>query len=110
MTTVPVGLLGLHTNTRRVRGLTAAAIASTSCRKSASNPTVTTRAPPICVTIGYASNERQANTTSSVGSRQVADTSCWHRLTEPHPTAIRAASTRSTCDSRSVSPTTARSG
>jgi len=57
---VPVGLFGEHTKTSRVCGVTAAIIASTSWRNPASSGTVTAFAAPICVTIGYASNERQA--------------------------------------------------
>jgi hypothetical protein len=49
---VPVGLFGLQTSTSRVRSVTAAAIASKSCRSSAVSGTVTERAPEICTMIG----------------------------------------------------------
>jgi hypothetical protein len=103
-------LFGLQTNTSRVFGPTAAAIASRSWRNSPSSGTVRRTAPPICVTIGYASNDRQAHRTSSVVSRQVELTSCWHRLTEPQPTAIRSGATSQNAERRSVSVTAAKSG
>lgn len=59
-TTVPVGLLGLQTKIIRVRSVIASAIASRSCRSSASSGTFTDVAPEICVMIGYASKDRQA--------------------------------------------------
>ncbi len=43
-------------------------------------------APTTWVMIGYASNERQANITSSPGA-QNAWMSCWHSDTEPQPIA-----------------------
>ena len=59
-TAVPVGLFGLQTITIFVRGVIAAAIASRSWTCSAVSGTGTALAWPVSVTIGYASNERQA--------------------------------------------------
>ena len=101
---------GLQTNTSRVRGVTAAAMASRSWRNPSSSGTVRATAPWIWVTIGYDSNDRHAKTTSSDGSEHVIATSCWHRLTEPHPTAMRAASSPNSSASRFVRPVTDRSG
>jgi hypothetical protein len=52
--------LGLQTKISRVRSVTASAMASRSCRSSASSGTCTGVAPLIRVMIGYASNDRQA--------------------------------------------------
>jgi hypothetical protein len=53
-------LFGLQTTTTLVRSVTAAAIASRSCRPSAASGTCTEVAPVTETAIGYASNERQA--------------------------------------------------
>ena len=44
------------------------------------------------------------------GSEHVIATSCWHRLTEPQPTATRAGSSPNSSASRVVRPVTDRSG
>src|SRR3954449_1592151 len=62
VTAGPVGLFGVQTSTTLVRSVTAAAIASRSCRPSASTGTLTPVAAAAVTAIGYASNERQANT------------------------------------------------
>src|SRR5690606_41823271 len=97
-TAVPVGLFGLQPKISRVRSVTAAARASRSCTygAGASGPvsgTCTAVALPTCVTIGYASNERHANSTSSCGEEQVICTSSWHSATLPQPIATFATST-----------------
>ena len=85
---MPVGLFGLQTKISRVCSVIAAAIASKSCASSSVSGTCTARARPTWVTIGYASNDRHANITSSVSAPQVIWTSSWHSATLPQPTAI----------------------
>lgn len=91
-TTVPVGLLGLHTNTRRVRGVIAARIASRSCPWPASSGTATGVAPAIRTSEGYASKDRHAKTTSSP-SPATAWMSWAAISTDPAPTVTWAGST-----------------
>ena len=69
---VPVGLFGVQTSTSRVRGVIAAAMASRSWRSPGAKGTCTGVAPASVVRIGYASNDRQANTTSSPASHVAA--------------------------------------
>ena len=69
VTAGPVGLFGVQTSTTLVRSVIAAAIASRSCRPSASTGTRTGDAAAAATAIGYASNERHAKTTSSPGSQ-----------------------------------------
>ena len=90
-TTVDVGLLGLHTKISRVRSVIAATIASRSKVWSRSG-TCTGTAPATRTCSGYTSKLRQPNTTSSP-TVQVIWISCWHRLTDPQPTAIRSGGT-----------------
>ena len=52
MTAGPVGLLGVQTSTTLVRSVTAAAIASRSCRPSASTGTFTAVAADAATAIG----------------------------------------------------------
>ncbi|GAA4805421.1 hypothetical protein GCM10023353_05350 [Tomitella cavernea] len=92
-----------------MRSVTAAAIASRSCASSPSSGTGTGEASATCVTIGYASNERHAKTTSSPGA-QVACTSCWHRPTEPQPTATLPGGTPARAASREVNSAAPLSG
>ena len=66
-------------------------------------------APTTWVMIGYASNDRQPNSTSSPAS-QVACTSCWHSATEPHPTATFSRSAPTCAASASVSRAAVLSG
>ena len=100
-TAVPVGLFGVQTSTIRVRGVIAAAIAARSCRSPAPSGTCTGTAPASVTRIGYASNDRQANTTSSPGS-QVAAMSCPSTPTDPGPSASRSAGTSSRAASAAV--------
>ena len=58
VTVVPVGLFGLHTITRRVRPVTAAARAGRSLRWSSVSGTSTGVAPATLARIGYASKLR----------------------------------------------------
>ena len=60
VTAGPVGLLGVHTKTTRVRSVTAAAIATRSCRPSGVSGTGTTVAAAAATAIGNASKDRQA--------------------------------------------------
>ena len=60
MTAGPVGLLGVHTISTRVRSVTAASMAGMSWRPSASTGTWTEVAPAVVTAIGYASKDRQA--------------------------------------------------
>src|SRR5690606_977054 len=85
-TTGPVGLLGVQTSTTRVAGVTAAAIAGrSSLPVTASTGTVTAFPPATATAIGYASNDRQGNTTSSPCSTTACST--WaSTATEPLPT------------------------
>ena len=106
---MPVGLFGVQTSTIRVRGVIAAAIAARSCRSPAPSGTCTGTAPASVTRIGYASNDRHANTTSSPGS-QVAATSWPSTPTEPGPSASRPAGTSSRCARAAVSADTAMSG
>ena len=106
---VPVGLFGVQTSTIRVRGVIAAAIASRSCRSPAPSGTCTGTAPASVTRIGYASNDRQANTTSSPGS-QVAAMSWPSTPTDPGPSASRSAGTSSRSASAAVRLATAMSG
>ena len=57
---VAVGLFGLQTSTMRVAAVTSRAIASRSCRPSASRGTVIARAPPAAARCGYIENDGQA--------------------------------------------------
>ena len=88
---VPVGLLGVHSRTRRVRPVTAAAMASRSCSPDAVSGTVTGVAPASWARIGYASNERHAKTISSPAS-QAAPMICARTPVEPGPTTTWSAS------------------
>ncbi len=108
-TVVPVGLFGVHTSTIRVRGVIAAAIATRSCRSPAASGTWTGTAPASVTRIGYASNDRQAKTTSSPGSH-VAAMSWPSTPTDPGPRASRPAGTASRSASAAVSVDTAMSG
>ncbi len=98
-TAVPVGLLGLQTKTTRVAGVTAASIASRSCRWPASRGTVRARTPATLAKTGYASKDRQAHRTSSPGP-QNAWMRSRHRLTDPQPTATRSPGTARSAASR----------
>src|SRR6478672_4150491 len=105
----PVGLLGVQTMTTFVRSVIAASIASRRCRSWSSSPTLTDVAPASAVTIGYASKERQAWTTSSPGSQVAAIT--WPRTpTEPVPVAMCSAGTPKLWARASVRSVTAMSG
>ena len=81
-----VGLLGLQTKISRVRSVTAASIASRSNVWSVSG-TWTGVAPATRTCSGYISKLRQPKSTSSP-TEAVIWMSCWHRLTEPQPTAM----------------------
>ncbi len=105
----PVGLLGVQTSTTRVRSVIAAAMASRSWRWSAVSGTWTDVAPAIATTIGYASKERHAYTTSSPGSH--VDWMIWASTpTEPVPVAICSRGTARWAASASVRAVTPMSG
>ena len=100
---------GVQTSTTRVRSVTASAIASRRCRAWSSRSTMTGVAPASCVTIGYASKDRHAKTTSSPASHAAWTT--WARTaTEPVPVAMQSAETLRARPRRSRSRATAMSG
>ena len=81
---MPVGLLGLHTNTSLVLGVTAAAMASRSCVWSLSGTTTGT-APRMSITSRYDVKDGAASTTSSPRS-SVACASRYSSSQVPQPT------------------------
>ena len=93
-----MGLFGVHSSTRRVRSVIAAAIASRSCSPAAVSGTGTGVPPWEPTRIGYASKERQAKTTSSP-SPTTARTRSPETATEPVDSAICAGSTPCFCPS-----------
>ncbi|CAM5500760.1 hypothetical protein SAURM35S_06588 [Streptomyces aurantiogriseus] len=106
---MPVGLLGLQTKISRVRSVIASAIASRSCTSPGVSGTRTAVAPLICVTIGYASKDRQAKITSSPGPA-VDWSNCWATPTEPVPVARWEAGTPKRSESSFTRPVHAMSG
>src|SRR5690606_29297938 len=111
-TTGPVGLLGEHTMTTRVRSVTAAAMPGRSSRPwsaPVSSGTCTDVAPATATAIGYASNDRHGYTTSSPSCTTVWST-CASTATEPLPTTTSSAPTPRWSASASVSSVAYMSG
>ena len=91
-THVPVGLLGLATNTMRVRGVMARAIADRSCPSGMEESggfagTATPVAPVACTAFGYTANAYCEYTASRPGLRKASASSTSKSL-EPLPSVI----------------------
>ncbi len=86
-TTVEVGLFGLHTKISRVRSVIGREPSRPGRRCGRAAAPAPASAPATRTCSGYTSKLRQPKITSSPAP-QVIWISCWHRLTDPQPTAM----------------------